>query len=211
MKKLVFVLVGCAVIFGGVFGAIAFKDHMTAEFFANMPVAAVPVTATKSTQQNWSRTVPAIGVMEAQHGVNVSAEVAGTVQQILFDSGNKVAKGDVLVRLDADVEQAELRSAQAQLDLAQNDVGRARALAPNKTISISSLDKAESDAKVAIASVNRLSATIAKKNHQCPLRRCSRHPSDQSWPVSRSGYADRQSAGPHGHAGEFQRVAKSPV
>lgn len=169
MKKLVFVLVGCAVIFGGVFGAIAFKDHMTAEFFANMPVAAVPVTATKSTQQNWSRTVPAIGVMEAQHGVNVSAEVAGTVQQILFDSGNKVAKGDVLVRLDADVEQAELRSAQAQLDLAQNDVGRARALAPNKTISISSLDKAESDAKVAIASVNRLSATIAKKTINAPF------------------------------------------
>ena len=130
MKKLVFVLLGCAIVFGGIFGFLAYKNKMAAEYMANMPIPAIPVTATKATQQNWPRTVPAIGVMEAQHGVDVSTEVAGTVQTILFESGTRVAKGDLLVQLDAEVEQAELRSVQAQLELAQSDVRRARALAP---------------------------------------------------------------------------------
>ncbi len=169
MKKLIFVLLGCAIVFGGVFGMIAYKNRMADQFLANMPVPTIPVTAAKAAAQNWSRTVPAIGVMEAPHGVDVSAEVPGTIQEILFRSGDKVAKGDVLIRLDSDVEQAELRSAQAQLDLAQNDVRRARALAPNKTISMSALDKAESDAKVAIAAVNRLTAMIGKKTITAPF------------------------------------------
>ena len=169
MKKLVFVLLGCAIVFGGIFGFLAYKNKMAAEYMANMPIPAIPVTATKATQQNWPRTVPAIGVMEAQHGVDVSTEVAGTVQTILFESGTRVGKGDLLVQLDAEVEQAELRSVQAQLDLAQNDVRRARALAPNKTISISALDKAESDAKVAAAAVGRLTAVIAKKTIVAPF------------------------------------------
>jgi membrane fusion protein (multidrug efflux system) len=169
MKKLVLMLLGCLLVFGGIFGFLAYKDKKAAEFLASMPVPAIPVTATKASQQNWPRTVPAIGVMEAQHGVDVSAEVAGTVQNILFKSGDRVAKGDLLVQLDSEVEQAELRSVQAQLDLAQSDVRRARALAPNKTISVSALDKAESDAKVAAAAVGRLTAVIAKKTITAPF------------------------------------------
>jgi membrane fusion protein (multidrug efflux system) len=169
MKKLIFVLLGCALIFGGVFGFISFKNRMIAQYFASMPKPTIPVTATKASQQNWARTVSSIGVLEAIHGVDISSEVAGTVQEILFESGQQVNKGDVLVKLDSDVEQADLRSAQAQLNLAQNDATRARALAPNKTISVSSLDKAESDAKVAIAAVGRLTATIAKKTVNAPF------------------------------------------
>ena len=169
MKKLIFVLLGCAIVFGGVFGFIAFKNHMIAQYLTNMPKPSIPVTATKASEQNWTRSVASIGVLEALHGVDISSEVPGTVQQILFESGQQVVKGAPLVKLDADVEQADLRSAQAQLDLAQSDAVRARALAPNKTISVSSLDKAESDAKVSAAAVGRLNATIAKKTINAPF------------------------------------------
>lgn len=169
MKKLIYVLLGCALVFGGVFGFIAFKNRMVAQYFANMPKPTIPVTATKASEQKWERTVSSIGVLEALHGVDISSEVGGTVQQVLFDSGQNVIKGEPLVGLDSDVEQADLRSAQAQLELAQSDAGRARALAPNKTISVSSLDKAESDAKVAAAAVGRLNATIAKKTINAPF------------------------------------------
>lgn len=169
MKKLVFVLLGCALIFGGIFGVINYNQRMAAQNMANMPRPSIPVTATKASEQNWARSVAAIGVLEALHGVDISSEVPGTVQQILFDSGQHVLKGEPLVKLDSDVEEADLRSAQAQLDLAQSDAVRARALAPNKTISISSLDKAESDAKVGAAAVGRLNATIAKKTINAPF------------------------------------------
>jgi membrane fusion protein (multidrug efflux system) len=142
---------------------------MIAQYFANMPKPSIPVTATKASEQNWTRSVASIGVLEALHGVDISPEVSGTVQQILFESGQQVLRGEPLVKLVSDVEEADLRSAQAQLDLAQSDAGRARALAPNKTISISSLDKAESDAKVSAAAVGRLNATIAKKTINAPF------------------------------------------
>jgi membrane fusion protein (multidrug efflux system) len=169
MKKLIFVLLGCALVFGGVFGFISFKNRMVAQFFANMQRPAVPVTAAKASEQGWSRTVTAIGVLEAIHGVDISPEVSGAVEQILFDSGQQVTKGDPLVKLDSDVEQADLRSAQAQLELADSESRRARLLAPNKTISVSALDKAESEAKVASAAVGRLNATIAKKTITAPF------------------------------------------
>jgi membrane fusion protein (multidrug efflux system) len=169
MKKLIFVVLGCAIVFGGVFGFISFKNHMMAQFFANMPRPSIPVTATKASEQSWARSVSSIGVLEALQGVDVSSEVSGMVQQIMFESGQQVLKGEPLVKLDSDVEQADLRSAQAQLDLAMSDAGRARALAPNKTISVSTLDKAESDAKVTAAAVGRLNATIAKKTINAPF------------------------------------------
>src|ERR1700742_4590331 len=131
MKKLIFVLLGCAVVFGGVFGFISFKQHMIAQYFASMPKPSVPVTATKASEQNWTRSVASIGVLEALQDVDISPEVSGTVQQILFESGQQVLRGEPLVKLDSDVEEADLRSAQAQLDLAQSDAVRARALAPN--------------------------------------------------------------------------------
>jgi membrane fusion protein (multidrug efflux system) len=169
MKKLIFVLLGCALVFGGVFGFITFKQHMIAQYFASMQRPAVPVTAAKASEQGWARTVTAIGVLEAIHGVDISPEVSGAVEQIMFDSGQQVTKGDPLVKLDSDVEQADLRSAQAQLELADSESRRARLLAPNKTISVSSLDKAESEAKVALAAVGRLNATIAKKTITAPF------------------------------------------
>ncbi|HVI90770.1 MAG TPA: efflux RND transporter periplasmic adaptor subunit [Dongiaceae bacterium] len=169
MKKLIFVLLGCALVFGGIFGFITFKNHMIAQYFATMKRPPVPVTAARASEQGWSRTVTAIGVLEAIHGVDISPEVSGGVEQILFDSGQQVTKGDPLVKLDSDVEQAELRSAQAQLDLADSESRRAQALAPNKTISVSALDKAESEAKVALAAVGRLNALIAKKTINAPF------------------------------------------
>src|SRR5262249_32969805 len=76
MKKLIFVLLGCALVFGGVFGFISFKNRKMAEIFANMPRPPIPVTATKASEQGWSRTVTAIGVLEAIHGVDISPEVS---------------------------------------------------------------------------------------------------------------------------------------
>lgn len=166
---MIVMLLVSGVLFGGVFGFVAFRNHMIKQFFANMPVPVVPVTAEPAQAQAWDMVVPAIGTLEAINGVDVSAQVAGLVQEIAFQSGQAVTKGQVLLRLDADVEKAQLHSAEAQLVLARASAQRARTLARTAAGTAANLDKAESDLLVAQAAVEQLKAQIDKKVVTAPF------------------------------------------
>lgn len=169
MKRMVIMLLISGVVFGGVFGFVAFRNQMIKEFFASRPVPVVPVAAEPAQAQEWDVVVPAIGTLRAINGVDVSSSVPGLVQQIAFESGVMVAKGEPLMRLDADVEIAELRSAEARLELARTIVQRARTLARSNNVSEAVLEKAESELKVADAEVASLKAQIEKKSIRAPF------------------------------------------
>ena len=66
------------------------------------------------------------------------------VSEIGFESGRPVKKGDILVKLDSSAEQAQLRSSQADAELARADFDRARDLSQRKVISKAELDAASS-------------------------------------------------------------------
>lgn len=168
-KRMLVMLLVSGIVFGGVFGFVAFRNQMIKEFFANMPVPVVPVTAEPAQAQAWEVTVPAIGTLRAINGIDVAAQVAGMVQEIAFQSGQPVAKGQVLLRLDADVEKAQLRSAQAQLELARANAQRARTLVRSAAGTEANLDKAESELRVAQATIEQLKAQIDKKVVTAPF------------------------------------------
>src|SRR5438874_8408976 len=79
------------------------------------PPEAVTTVVAKS--EPWNNTLSAIGTVEAVHGVTVSADLPGVIEQINFDSGHPVSKGDVLVRLDTRQERAQLAAADAAKEL----------------------------------------------------------------------------------------------
>lgn len=167
--KMLFMLIGSAVVFGGVFfkifaGFAAMQDAM-----ANMPVPVVNVTAEPAAAQEWGVEVSAIGVLEANRGVDVTTSVSGIVQQIRFESGETVAQGQVLVQLDADVERANLASAQALLKLAKADLARGQSLRSSDNISKATLEQRQSQYEVASAEVAALSAQIEKKVINAPF------------------------------------------
>jgi membrane fusion protein (multidrug efflux system) len=135
--------------------------------FANKPPS--PVTVAVAEAQEWGKSLQAVGTLQARNGVQVSAQVAGQIREILFQSGQAVKKGQVLVRLDSDVEMSDLRSAQAELGLAETTVARQRALARSGTVSTAALETAEADVKVRNAKVAQLNATIQKKTVLAPF------------------------------------------
>ena len=61
-----------------------------------------------------------MGSVSAVQGAVVSAELAGVVSEINFDNGAEAKKGEVLMKLDASQEEALLRSAEADAQLAQH-------------------------------------------------------------------------------------------
>ena len=111
----------------------------------------------------------AVGSISPVQGAMISAELAGTVAEINFQSGTLVKKGDILLKLDASAEQAQLRSAQAEADLAKADFERARDLANRKVISSAELDSASSKYAQKKAAVENMQSVIDKKEIRAPF------------------------------------------
>ncbi|MGE5475351.1 MAG: efflux RND transporter periplasmic adaptor subunit [Bacteroidales bacterium] len=163
VKRMAIMLGVSGVVFGGVFGFVQFKNKMIKDYFANMPKPVVSVTAQPAVAEQWRNTVPAVGTLQAVNGVDIAASVSGLVKEIAFQSGQNVKKGQLLVRLDTDVEQTDLRSAQADADLARISANRQRTLVRTDAVSQAAVDKAEAELKVKEAKVAGIRASIDKK------------------------------------------------
>jgi RND family efflux transporter MFP subunit len=98
------------------------------------------------------------GMVEAARQSTVSAQISGRVKEILFDAGDTVKKGQVILRIDEREavqavagSQAQVLQAQAAMQQAKSDYERARQLYAQKFISQAALDKAQADYKMALA------------------------------------------------------------
>ncbi|MBL8709200.1 MAG: efflux RND transporter periplasmic adaptor subunit [Rhodospirillaceae bacterium] len=167
--KMLFMLIGSTLVFGGVFYKVFANFEAMAEQMAAMPVPVVNVTAAPAEAQEWGVEVPAIGVLEANRGVDINSSVPGLVQQIRFESGQSVTQGQPLVQLDADVERSNLAKAQASLKLARADLARGETLLSTNNISKATLDQRQSEYDVAAAEVASLAAQIEKKTINAPF------------------------------------------
>lgn len=127
------------------------------------------VSSATASAEKWQRTISAIGSITAAQGVNVTAEIPGIVSEIAFESGAVVAKGDLLVRLDTALEAAQLRSLEAQAELARLNAERSRKLRAENTVSTADLDTAEATLKQAQANADATRAAIAKKTIRAPF------------------------------------------
>jgi membrane fusion protein (multidrug efflux system) len=167
LKKVVFTLIGLAVLIG-IPTIIKLKQFETMGS-AQMQMPPETVTSDQVRSLRWPSTITATGSLVAVQGVTVAAELGGKVEEIAFESGDRVKRGDLLVRIDVSAEQAQLRSAEAAAKLARINLDRNRGLLANKTVSQADLDTAEANFKQATAQVDNVSAAIAKKILRAPF------------------------------------------
>jgi membrane fusion protein (multidrug efflux system) len=167
LKKVVFTLIGLAVLIG-VPTVIKLKQFETMGS-AQMEMPPETVTSDQVRSLRWPNRITTTGSLVAVQGVTVTAELGGKIEEIAFESGDRVKKGDLLVRIDVSAEQAQLRSAEAAAKLARINLDRNRDLRANKTVSQADLDTAEANFKQATAQVDNVSATIAKKTLRAPF------------------------------------------
>jgi len=127
------------------------------------------VSTAVATKERWERAVESVGSMRAVQGADLSTEESGVVTKILFENGQQVQEGDLLVELDTDTEQANLRSAEAEQHLSRTVYDRTRRLRENNTVPQSDLDAAESQLRKMSALVEQLKAIIRKKQLNAPF------------------------------------------
>ncbi|MDB6154552.1 MAG: Efflux transporter, family, subunit [Chthoniobacteraceae bacterium] len=135
--------------------------------FAQMPPAAVTTTVVKT--QTWQPVLSAIGSLKAVNGVTISTDMAGIVSQIGFESGAAVKKGQLLLTMDTQQEEAQLHSAEAKRDLAKLTLERNRELVAKKAVSSSEFDNAQGQFRDADAAVEQAKAVIARKRIVAPF------------------------------------------
>lgn len=126
------------------------------------PPASVEVIEVK--HQQWQPRVSAVGTLTAREGIDVRNEVEGIIEKIHIESGQRVAKGDLLVSLNSDIERADLDSFRAQEALALTQYKRSERMWKKRTVSEADFDNARASLDVANANVAQIKARIARKS-----------------------------------------------
>ncbi len=169
IKRFIIAIILLVLVCGGLIGFNMFRDKAIQDFFANMQRPPVAVSTSEVEAITWQPTVRAIGTVAAANGVDLTMEVAGVVKEITFTSNQKVESGEVLVRLDDEVQLADLKSAQSNLELNQQALERATTLQTRGVGSQSALDKAQAAATASISQVTKLQAVVNQKQLRAPF------------------------------------------
>jgi RND family efflux transporter MFP subunit len=133
--------------------------------FSLLPItvsAADPLPVVTVRLQAVDLTFPTEAVVEAVQQATVGAQVAGRVLEVRADVGQTVARGELLMRIDAREAGEAARAAEAQFNVAKLNYERHKQLKEQKFVSQAALDKARADFDSAAA--NR-SAAGASQSH----------------------------------------------
>jgi membrane fusion protein (multidrug efflux system) len=166
---MLYMLAATGLFFGVLFGWKAYINSQMQAAMAATPFPPVTVSTTTATSESWSPVIPAVGSLRASRGVDVTAQLAGQVTAIRFESGSPVKAGDLLVQQYAADDQARLDGLVADRKLAEINLSRARQLINDKLISAFDLDLRETELQRARAAEDDLRQKIAQKSIRAPF------------------------------------------
>jgi membrane fusion protein (multidrug efflux system) len=127
------------------------------------------ITSLTVSEETISPVLEAVGSISSPQGVMLSADLPGTLTMISFESGSHATNGQLLVQLDTRQEEAQLRTAKAKLELALQNLDRAKDLSQKRVIAQSAYDEAKSQYDAAVASVEETQAIIDRKTIRAPF------------------------------------------
>ena len=170
MKKRMILMLAAAGIFIATIAAVKTRQ-IQAGMKQNASFQPPPeaVTTVVARHEQWPATWNAIGSVAAVHGVTVAADLPGIVEKIEFESGQSVAAGAVLVRLDTRQEQAQLAAAEAARALSDLNLTRAKDLVAQGIQAQAELDRLAAEQKQAVAKGGEIRATIERKTIRAPF------------------------------------------
>jgi membrane fusion protein (multidrug efflux system) len=111
----------------------------------------------------------AVGSLRSNESVILRPEVSGRIAAIGFKDGQIVRKGQLLVALDATLNEAEVAQMKAEYDLALSNLKRSEDLASRQFISSSAQETAASNAQVAEAKLKLAQARLSKMRIVAPF------------------------------------------
>ncbi len=159
-KTIAFLLLGSVIVVGGI---IKYRSSTSGG-----DDAAIWVQASTVKQATLPVEVNTIGTLTAR-SVEITPEVAGHVEKILFTDGSSVKQNDPLIQLDDAVYQAKYSSAKAKLAYSENNFKRMTLLGKQGAIAKQAIDQAESDLKEKKADADESAVMVNKMQLSAPF------------------------------------------
>ena len=129
----------------------------------------LPVTAFIIKPERIDNRIRTTGTILANEEVEIRSEVSGKIEKISFREGSRVAKGDLLVKINDDELQAQLKKFEAQLQLAEDVARRRRQLFENKNISPEDYERTVFEVNAIEADIQLYRARIEKTELRAPF------------------------------------------
>lgn len=171
MKRFVYLLLIIGLAGGGYYGFRYYERSKAPAPVAAAPQGrgAVPVEVAKIERGTVNEEVEALGTLAADESVVIAPEIAGRVTALGFKEGQRVEKGQVLVKLDTAILDAELKQQQADLGLARDTFERNRSLNQRGVGTQVAFDEATAKLAAAEARVQLSQAKLAQSTLVAPF------------------------------------------
>jgi membrane fusion protein (multidrug efflux system) len=132
-----------------------------------MPPTSVEVFAVK--ESTVVQSIDAVGVLRADQAIILKPEISGRVEAFHFLEGKPVKKGDLLISFDSSTAKAQLKEAQANLQLSNLNLKRTQELFSRKLISATDKDNVVAKQKIDEAKVALAQAAMDKTQLVAPF------------------------------------------
>lgn len=119
--------------------------------------------------QPLEQTIEAIGSARAKESVTITTSVTEKIEAIHFQQGQSVDKDTLLVSLNSEEEEAQLKAARVNLAEQKREYKRIENLVEQKSVSASELDRLQSSIDLAKARINEAQAKIADRRIRAPF------------------------------------------
>ncbi len=174
MKKIIRVVV-IVLIVGGITAGIGVtlannKHKMEEEAKLSQIIAkSIPVTVSKVEAINIGKDFEISGTFNPTREMRFSADVQGKALQVLVEKGQQIYEGQVLVRLDDQDLQRDLKLAQVNCQQAKRDLERFTALKAGEGITEQQLEQTRLKFRQAEIQIEKIRAKIDKMRIKAPI------------------------------------------
>lgn len=151
--------------------SVVIASSMAYKFFHQGSAAEMPTVVVKASmvqEADLPQEIHAIGTLTAR-SVQITPEIAGHVNSVLFEDGAYVKRGTVLVQLDDSVYRTQADSARARLQYAENKYNRMALLGKKGVIAQQTIDEVNSDLKQTRADVKEKEVMLGKMQLIAPF------------------------------------------
>jgi|SRR5271170_872576 len=171
MKKVIVSVVVLVLLAILLIGPLWFRAFMVRQYITAHPYVPPPVTVSTAVAKtvSWSTQINVIGTVTAIQSTNITAQIAGNVTAIYFNSGDEVKTGQRIVTVDDTTQQAQLRVDEAAFSLAKINLARDTKLLEYKAVSQAQIDTDNATVQSSQAQVEVDQAALNKLDIKAPF------------------------------------------
>lgn len=168
LNYILLTLISLAVV-AGIIGVLYYARSKSPGTGGGRAGGPVPVVVSEVVTQEFIDSIEAIGTVQSNEAVTITARVSDIVTEIHFSDGDLVKAGDVLIRLSDARAQAELAEAQANLVDQEKQLRRIETLVASNALPQSQLDERRAMYNIAKARVSNREAALAEHEIKAPF------------------------------------------